>query len=562
MSLLTDLPGEDLSPPILASDQVVIVRGGRTYLGDANLTWPGSAAASVTQPDTGAVARSVTGKVLETLSVWDFWVAPATDATAMLRLFAAAGRSGIIPAGDYVVSGQIDWPSLGQVIRGEGRTKTRILINSPPAGAQAIFNVLAGEPSTQFEDIGFYFAQPDTNVRANLNVYPPAIQYNAAPRGRVSRIRTQRGTRGVVLVGNCGGFTSQGHESSCFVTNMEMDGCLDSVRIQAPHFWPFGLTTNQQQIFYDDSCYGVHSGRCDDLKISDGIVFAGRAFRFYRSASGSTFGTITGQDFDNFGGLFVEAGNIVVSGFVTTLGNTSKRHITQSGGVLTLAAPYIRTDAVPLNGSCISLTGGHLNLAGGTIDSRNADSRALLVQGSAATFDVVGTSILLDPARDYSSAQIYIADCAGGTVAGVSATPPTTGSGSFAAVAADRAVVFNGNRHSGRGIDIGGNYLLPLFLDNYSGGTRDFIGSFGSGPVRRKRFTGTADASGNYSVAHGIANADQRLLGVQAYCKSASGTAQPITLTSVTDTTATFSGAVASSPVRILISYSDELHAW
>ena len=384
MSLLTDLPGEDLSPPILASDQVVIVRGGRTYLGDANLTWPGSAAASVTQPDTGAVARPVTGKVLETLSVWDFWVAPATDATAMLRLFAATGRSGIIPAGDYVVSGQIDWPSLGQVIRGEGRTKTRILINSPPSGAQAIFNVLAGEPGVAFLDIGLYFAQPENATRATAVQYPWAISIASCPRSRIENCRISGAWNGINATGNCGGAYVNGNEIGAMNIGLDIDGSQDFFHVFGIHFWPFGWTAQSQLAAYQDgTTIGARIGRADGLNAHGICTFCAQIVLNNSTGGGSADRMINGLQLDGNGAtLTINGGSNNISGVYSTKSTPSVPSVLVTGGATVWSNQTFRgTETAPT----VRQTGGELIVSGGRHNQENADQPCFQIEGGRLT---------------------------------------------------------------------------------------------------------------------------------------------------------------------------------
>ena len=263
----------------------------------------------------------------------------------------ATGKPVRMPAGNYRITSQINCSTRGQAFRGAGRQATFIRITAPSAGFSAgIFNVTNPATGTDacqfFSDFTVALAQPDTNVRASLNSYPPVFFLNAATRYQFENVRLAGGIDGIYMV-VAGGFRATGCDFACFGRNIYIDGNLDVTAFTDCEVWPFSdtgmMTTNQTKIFYDANCYGIYSLRNDYLSWTGGLFLCGRAAWFGTGVRvdwpGASYGQFSGCGFDTFGGLEVTAGNILTDNCTFSVGGDAtqaKNGVRHTGGVVTV----------------------------------------------------------------------------------------------------------------------------------------------------------------------------------------------------------------------------------
>ena len=303
-----------------------------TSLGSANLTY--------TAPFTSSVQRTGQDKYADVVSVKDFGAVgdTLTDDTAAFQAAINTGKSVYVPTGQYRLSNAVAFPTPGQRIYGDGRTKSVFYIDnisySFNMSAVGVFVFTSGEPGPSIRDVGIIFEQPDTAVRANLLTYPPAIYAQSTPRFQLLNMKISRATTGIDMRGNSGGASIQGLEMSAFSLGINIDGSLDTVRIDSLQFWPFDLSGNQSSVFFDASNVGITCGRCDDLKISRSLfINGGTQVNFFNGtfgpSTGPAFGAITDTDFDNQAALRMNqtGGIITVSDCFFTIGDAADQPI-------------------------------------------------------------------------------------------------------------------------------------------------------------------------------------------------------------------------------------------
>jgi hypothetical protein len=303
-----------------------------TSLNSANLTY--------TAPFTSGVQRTGQDKYADVVSVKDFGAVgdTFTDDTAAFQAAINTGKSVYVPTGQYRLSNAVAFPTPGQRIYGDGRTKSVFYIDnisySFNMSAVGVFVFTSGEPGPSIRDVGIIFEQPDTAVRANLLTYPPAIYAQSTPRFQLLNMKISRATTGIDMRGNSGGSTIEGLEMSAFSLGINIDGSLDTVRIDSLQFWPFDLSGNQSSVFFDASNVGINCGRCDDLKISRSLfINGGTQVNFFNGTfgplTGPAFGAITDTDFDNQAALRMNqtGGIITVSDCFFTIGDAADQPI-------------------------------------------------------------------------------------------------------------------------------------------------------------------------------------------------------------------------------------------
>lgn len=324
--------------------------------------------------------------------------AGATHA-ARINAAAATGRPVYIPAGNWVITAPIVPAVAGQRFYGDGESKTVLQVTSAFSGL-GVFRTAAfpGEPGPEVSHMTIAFDQPDTAIRANLTTYPPAFYFRDTPRFNIHDLAILRATVGIDMKGNSGGSYIDRLKISSFDIDIDIDGCLDTVRINRVHAWNFGLTTNQLSIFYDASNVGIKSGRCDGLTITDFLAIGtNKALWLYTSGLGSTFGSGANLHFDDSAGITMSGGDFTIASGYTSLGGNLGA-IVQSGGNLNIGSFRFFTgfgSATPI----IDLTGGNLTIDGSTIVYNPNTNRTFVnitpSGGTGTAFNCVGNMFMI-----------------------------------------------------------------------------------------------------------------------------------------------------------------------
>jgi Pectate lyase superfamily protein len=303
-----------------------------------------------------------------------------TDDAPPFRAAIATGKTVRAPAASYVINSAVTMTTPGQILMGDGRVRTVLLISTTFSGTGVIM-FQSGEEGPQVRDLGIEFTQPDTSTRSALATYPPAILATNQPRFSLERVRIARATTCVSMGGNSGGASIFECEFSAFSQHVFIDGSVDTIRITNTHFWPFDLTANQQTIYYDIGTVGIESGRCDDLILTGCLWLCGLQLSFITSAAGTTFATITGCDFDSNYGILL------------------------TGGILSIAGCFFSTGLVAGTYQCIGVNVGKVQISGCNFEVGPNASQALVhvtsqdtanptyVEISACTFDSAGLDI-------------------------------------------------------------------------------------------------------------------------------------------------------------------------
>lgn len=262
-----------------------------------------------------------------------------TDDTAAIQTAINAGQPVYFPKGTYLVTNALTVATAGQILYGDGRDFSTILVNATfNMAAAGIFSVASGASAIEWRDLGISCVQPaGASTRAALTAYPPAIRAFDAPRLAVRCCRIALARTGLDWRGNCGQSTVDDLQMSAFDYGIRLDGALDTVTITKLHSWPYDVTPAQYPIFLDPATIGLHSGRVDDLILSDSLFFSGTAMKLVAGVTGSTFGDISNTDFDAQAVIEVQTGNITMSSchFTSAI---DARKIYQAGGSISITA--------------------------------------------------------------------------------------------------------------------------------------------------------------------------------------------------------------------------------
>jgi len=236
---------------------------------------------------------------------------------------------------------------------------------------------------------------------------------------------------GINMTGNSGGAIINLLEMGCFTLGIQIDGSLDTVRINQLQYWPFEMVPGgTQDIFFQWTNVGMNVGRCDDLIVTSSLFINGGWHLLFQPGidGNGTFGTVTGCAFDNTGSVSLSGvGNqITFSNCYWTVGdfkNPSQRmvkvsqsmvffsnclfddyssnsqnipyNIDISGGsakVIIDGCNYRRADRANL-ATFISITQGYLTVTGGLFDaSATTYNNPWVSSGASASIVFVGNN--------------------------------------------------------------------------------------------------------------------------------------------------------------------------
>lgn len=169
------------------------------------------------------------------------------------------------------------------------------------------------------ESLTLRFIQPDSADLGDYTHWPPAFYMQGVPGFKISDVRVWAAWDGVDARLNAGASVIEGLWMSAFGKGIQIDGALDTIRVNNLHFWPFGLTATQVTVFLQDAGpLGMEVGRMDDLKLTNSLFINQRAIRFWPGGDGFGPGAqLTNCTFDSYAQVKIEMGiiHIANSGF-------------------------------------------------------------------------------------------------------------------------------------------------------------------------------------------------------------------------------------------------------
>lgn len=466
---ITELPAS--TTPLSGSEIVPLVQGGVTKR--ATVTQIGTVTA------TGATTpRTLPDRFADTISVKDFGAVGngVTDDTAAIQAAINTSATVFFPRGTYLLTNAITISQPGQHLVGEGRNRTVFLVTSSfNLSATAVFVAATAEPGPVWRDLRIKFTQPDTSVRASLIAYPPAIYAQSTPRFTIQNVAITGAKVGIDMRGNSGGAFIDLLEMSAFDKGIQIDGSLDSVRLTKWQYWPFDLTANQTDIFFDASNLGLECGRCDDLHVENCLfINGGTHIRFYSSAAGTAFGNILNTDFDNTASIKFEGGNINIAACIFTLGNAAYQAIRHSGGQLRVVGSKFEA-AVALNQPMIEMTGNalrsFLSISGCKLDA-SGDNTVIKAASSGDTAHLIFCNNQIAAPTNTTPSNSLVTVNAGARIIAIgnSLTDKGTGSGNWIEVQQDNHHQVIGNTPVGWGQSIPAPYSST---SEFANGTAD-----------------------------------------------------------------------------------------
>ena len=329
------------------------------------------------------------------------------DDSAAIQAALSSGQHVYIPTGYYLINSPLTFRQAGQMVSGDGRNQSRLIVNPTfDLSVQGVLIFASGEEGPQLEDFGIYFDQPDTSDRNALIQYPVAIYAVNTARFTLTSLKITNAMNGIDMTGNCGGAFINLLEMSAFGTGIHIDGSLDTVRINQFHFWCFGMSPNQCNIFFG-SAQALNIGRVDGLMLSEFLNISSLGINMYRSALGDPWVYMSDSGFDTFNGIKMSAGSLqVVNSYITLAGTPALRGVHQTGGILQFTNCYfISGQTQPfmllenMSGGALQIDNCYFNYANGAQVSLggNADANSIQIsnsrfQAQSSAFQLLGAA--------------------------------------------------------------------------------------------------------------------------------------------------------------------------
>lgn len=422
-----------------------------------------------------------------------------TDDTAAFQAAISTGASVFIPKADvsfYMQAGDINCVTPGQIIFGAGKDVSILSLNSSSnLSAQGLFisTTPGGGSGPQFRDFQISYEQPDTASRLALTTYPVTWYSQGTQRATWMNMKVKHASYIIDFRNNPGGNNVVGCEFSWYNVGINIEGSVDSIKILHCHFWPFGMTANQQSIFFDPNTIGVLSGRMDNLIVDSCLFICGTQINCFQGATGPTFGTISNTDFDTCNGIVMSAGSLDLSSCFFSVGISNlNQSIVMTAGSINATACRFAVGLTPANAQ-VSIQGGGavFNISNSSFTLGGADFSAIT---TAANTTVMVDNCYFDRAVNVTFSAAAITQLGGDlTVSACRTTVKGTGTGNFVAIATDGQHVISGNNFHGWGVVLPAVHGQLLFENN---------SSVGSGALQHAFTSATTDGSGLIVVNH------------------------------------------------------------
>lgn len=257
-----------------------------------------------------------------------------TDDTNAWNQALSVGKIVRFPEGRSVIRNRINFPAAeGVAIVGASRNKSTFIVDTS-------FN-MAATSAIQFngayqglKDVAIEFEQPPAGLRSEIRQYPVAIDTNGHSRSELSSLRISAAYNGIKALGNSGGAVIDDCQIGAFNKGVEIDGALDSIRLNRMHFWPFGISGDVGlfNVYSDGQTIAMEIGRCDDVNISSILCFRSRLI-FTDKGDGGCFGVGSNITLDsNYGRIEFAAGEMTFSSIYGSTGASDDFIIQQTGG--------------------------------------------------------------------------------------------------------------------------------------------------------------------------------------------------------------------------------------
>lgn len=330
-----------------------------------------------------------------------------TDDSVAIQAALSTGQHVCIPAGDYLINSPLTFTHPGQMVSGDGRTASRLLVNSTfNLGAQGVLIFACGEEGPQLENFGMVFEQPDTGDWSQLIQYPVAIYAVNTPRFTIASLKITKAMNGIDMTGNSGGAFIELLEMSAFGTGITIDGALDTVRVNQFHFWCFDMTQGQTGIFFGVA-RAMDVGRVDSLILHEFLNISSLGLNLRSGANGDPWVYMSDSGFDTFNGIQMSAGSLqVANSYITLAGSPTLRGVHQTGGNLQFTNCYFTSGqtqplmlmenmangALQVDNCTFNYPSGAQFSIGGNMDNNSIQVSNCKFQAQTSAFQLLGAA--------------------------------------------------------------------------------------------------------------------------------------------------------------------------
>jgi hypothetical protein len=282
-----------------------------------------------TAPFTGAVSTSTASVLSKYPTPFMFGSNVGTGSNDQPAIQAAinTGAEVWLPTATYNVATPITLTNQGQVVRGDGRTRTTVQQMAGWSGT-SIFSISGGttvsNPGPQIQDLKITCATPGTT---------DGVSTSFTYRTKLKGLRISLCANGVNYTsGDNGGATLDDLELWNTTNDLIINGSADTMYLNNIRCWPFDdptLAFVNHTGFSMSDVEALQATNCMFLCVNQ--VSLGNVLGF---------GNLVNCGFDTYNGVLCNAGNWVVSGSYFTGGSaagfTVGSNVSQSGGVLVL----------------------------------------------------------------------------------------------------------------------------------------------------------------------------------------------------------------------------------
>ena len=239
---------------------------------------------------------------------------------------------------------------------------------------------------------------------------------------------------GIDMTGNSGGAYIDDLQLSSLNIGIEIDGSLDSIRIDKLHWWGFNLTANQLTLFHDTTNIGMQVDRIDDLKlrgcffITDSSYDAGGATGLYLNGSATvTKVAISDTWFDNCRLVINIDAVVQVSNCHFYLGISDVESISHAAGKLIMMGCFFQTHTATVGSAMVYCTENSTNydrflsIHGSYFDTGDDDIRSIYANetsSGAIIISIVGNYFHRTIDEEMAVPTIECAGAIRGTICG------------------------------------------------------------------------------------------------------------------------------------------------
>lgn len=344
------------------------------------------------------------------------------------------------------------------------------------------------DDAPEFSDFRIKGFQPEVNTAltdiqqlASL-VQVSCIDARGGYRASFKRLVLTVCMRGIDLRGDTGQTVIDDLLGSNFVTDIDIDGALDTTRVTKHHNFPTNITPNQAALARR-TAVAIHSGRMDDLKVSDSMCVAARLCYYQYNGVVRTIaadgyaspGGFTSAAFSNYNFDIYNQGWQVDNGTVTFVGGyyASDKGGLINAGVVNVVAPSL----IAANGdNFFTLNAGILNISNAAISDNNTNFTFILQNGGQLIFN--GNNYGWNPSVSANTTKSKIV-VEGGTIVATGNMVQSRGQGTQSANAYFLKIVSDGN-HAITGNSVPGwqNYRAPPIFGRYGENAWSASGGF------------------------------------------------------------------------------------